>query len=167
MLHGGSMQTNRTDGAMAYGHALCFILIANTKCMKKAASWCLHRASYKGTACPGWSLLCPRPKRVNAFPDSLCLIVLPCTMRLNHVCFVHLLRCSKEFGQRLPSNIGLLLRKLWVVMCFHSRLLMICKHGLFTANGWAKRPWKMPDTRMFTNSIASVLESDNNSQHSQ
>ena len=37
---------------------------------------------------------------------------------------------------------------LWVVVCFQSRRLTICKHGLFTANRWAKRPWKMPDTRI-------------------
>ena len=75
-----------------------------------------------------------------------------------------LLGSSKEFGQRLPSNIGLLLRKLWVVVCFHSRSLMICKHGLFTSNRWAKWPWNMPYTRMFTNSKASAMEADTNSQ---
>ena len=29
------------------------------------------------------------------------------------------------------------MRKLQVVVCFHSRHLMICKHGLFTTNRWA------------------------------
>ena len=65
------------------------------------------------------------------------------------------------------SNIGLLLRMLWVVVCFQSRRLTICKHGLFTANRWAKCPWNMPDTRMFTNCKASAIEADNNSQHAQ
>ena len=59
------------------------------------------------------------------------------------------------------SNIALLLRMLRVVVCFHSRCLRICKHSLFTANRWAKRPWNMPYTRMFTNSKASAMESDN------
>ena len=35
------------------------------------------------------------------------------------------------------SNIGLLLHMLWVIVCFDSRRLMICIHGLFTANRWA------------------------------
>ena len=38
---------------------------------------------------------------------------------------------------------------------------------LFTANCWAKRPWNMPDTRMFTNSKASAMKADNNSQLTQ
>ena len=47
----------------------------------------------------------------------------------------HILGESYLFDKRfLPSNIGLLLRKLRVVVCFHRRRLMICKHGLFTAN---------------------------------
>ena len=94
--------------------------------------------------------------------ESDAKILLPITSIWNGI-----LGCSKGFGQRLPWNIGLLLRKLWVVVCFHSRRLMICKHGLFTANRWAKRPWNMPYTRMFTNSKASAMESDNNSQLTQ
>ena len=39
-----------------------------------------------------------------------------------------------KLSKRLPSNIGLLLRMLWVAVCFHRRCLTICKHGLFTAN---------------------------------
>ena len=48
-----------------------------------------------------------------------------------------ILGCSKEFGQRLPWNIGLLLRKLWVVVCFHSRRLTICKHSCVRHISWA------------------------------
>ena len=65
------------------------------------------------------------------------------------------------------SNIGLLLRMLWVVVCFQSRRLTICKHGLFAANRWAKCPWNMPYKIMFTNSEASAMGSDNNSQLTQ
>ena len=93
-------------------------------------------------------------------PDQLCFLLDRCWIYF-------ILGCSKGFGQRLPWNIRLLLRKLWVDVCFHSRRLMICKHGLFTANGWAKRPWNLPDTRVFTNSKVSALEADNNLQLTQ
>ena len=88
-------------------------------------------------------------------------------LRTVDVSLYSLLSRPNKLSKRLPSNIGLLLRMLRVVVCFHSRHLMICKHGLFTANRWAKRPWNMPDTRMFTNSKASAMEADNNSQHTQ
>ena len=65
------------------------------------------------------------------------------------------------------SNIELLLHVLSIVVCFNSRRLTICKHGLFTANRWVKHPWNMPDTRMFTNSKVSAMEADNNSQLAQ
>ena len=45
-----------------------------------------------------------------------------------HKRMIQILSSSKELGQRLPWNIGLLLRKLWVVVCFQSRRLAICKH---------------------------------------
>ena len=76
----------------------------------------------------------------------------------------NLLSSSKELGQRLLWNIGLVLRKLWVFVCLHSRCLMICKHGLFTTNRWDICPWNMLDTRLFTNSKVSVMELYNNLQ---
>ena len=109
-------------------------------------------------------------------------------------CPICILGCAKELGQRLFSNIGLILPKLRVVVWLHSRRLTICTHscarhiswafcsaisgkqtihqclsgtGLLTANRWAKRPWNKHDTRMFTNSKVSAMEADNNSQLTQ
>ena len=62
-----------------------------------------------------------------------------------------------HFAQRLAVN----------KPCLQIWHLMIYKHGLFTANRCANRPWNMPDTRMYTNSKASAMEADNNSQLTQ
>ena len=78
-----------------------------------------------------------------------------------------ILGCSKEFGQRLPSNIGLLLRKLWVVVRFHSRRLTICKHSCVRHISWAFRSAINGKQTMFTNHKASAMEADNNSQLTQ
>ena len=77
------------------------------------------------------------------------------------------LGCSKGFGQRLPWNIGLLLRKLWVVVCFHSRHLTICKHSCVRHISWAFRSAISGKQTMFTNCKASGMEADNNSQLTQ
>ena len=65
------------------------------------------------------------------------------------------------------SNIGLLLRMLWVVVCFHSRRLTICKHSCVRHISWAFRSAISGKQTMFTNRKASALEADNNSQHTQ
>ena len=79
-----------------------------------------------------------------------------CRQRIYTVGRICLTRGSSQ------SNIGLLLRMLWVVVCFQSRCLTICKHGLFTANRWAKCPWNMPYTRMFTNCKESAWKQTTN-----
>ena len=68
-----------------------------------------------------------------------------------------LLGCSKGFGQRLPWNIGLLLRKLWVVVCFHSRHLTICKHSCVRHISWAFCSAISGKQTMFTNHKAFAL----------
>ena len=77
------------------------------------------------------------------------------------------LGCSKEFGQRLLSNIGLLLRKLRVVVCIHSRRLTICKHSCVRHISWLFRSAISGKQTMFTNHKASAIEEDNNSQLTQ
>ena len=110
--------------------------------------------------CPfAWMYVCSH--RVGMIPTYQCCIL------STILCDVCTSSPQKNLVGGCRSNIGLLLRMLWVVVCFHSRHLTICKHGLFTANRWAKRPWKMPDTRMFTNSKVSAMEADNNSKPTQ
>ena len=50
------------------------------------------------------------------------------------------------------SNIGLLLRVLWVVVCFHSRRLTICKHSCVRHISWAFCSAISSKQTMFTNS---------------
>ena len=79
----------------------------------------------------------------------------------------YVLGCSKGFGQRLPWNIGLLLGKLCVVVCFHSRHLTICKHSCVRHISWGFRSVIRGKQTMFTNHKASAMEADNNSQLTQ
>ena len=72
-----------------------------------------------------------------------------------------------KLSKRLPSNIGLLLRKLLVVDCFHSRQLTICKHSCDRHISWAFRSAISGKQAMFTNHKAFAMEADNNSQHTQ
>ena len=65
------------------------------------------------------------------------------------------------------SNIALLLRMLWVVVCFHSRRLTICKHYCVRHISWAFRSAISGKQTMFTNCKTSAMEADNNSQHTQ
>ena len=49
------------------------------------------------------------------------------------------------------SNIGLLLCTLWVVVCFHSRCLTICKHSCVSHISWAFHSAISGKQTMFTN----------------
>ena len=80
----------------------------------------------------------------------------------------NILRLPKKLKQRLlPSNIGLILRKLRVVVCFHSRHLTICKHSSVRHISWAFRSAISVKQTMFTNHNTSAMEANNNSQHTQ
>ena len=74
----------------------------------------------------------------------------------------HLLSSSKELGQRLPWNIALSLRKLSVVVCFHSRRLTICKHSCVRHISWAFCSVINGKQTIFTNHKGSAMEADNN-----
>ena len=71
---------------------------------------------------------------------------------------LEVLSSSKELGKRLPWNTGLLLRKLWVVVCFHSRHLTICKHSCVRHISWAFRSAISSKQTLFTNHKASAME---------
>ena len=105
--------------------------------------------------CPfAWMYVCSH--RVGMIPTYQCCIL------STILCDVCTLSPQKNLVGGCRSNIGLLLPMLWVVVCFHSRRLTICKHSCVRHISWVFHSAISGKQTMFTNRKASALEADNN-----